>query len=359
MSVAEAKAQAPQSRSPSLFPIVLAGVLYLTGFWRQKPNAPSGASRSPGENRSSAERPPHFTPVRCRPRSWSDVAKQVWTNIGRHRVMAIAAGVTFYALLAIFPAIATIVSLYGLFADPGTLRDQLNSLSGAIPGGAIDVVGDQISLISQHGHSSLGFALIVGLVLSLWSSNSGMKAIFDALNVVYNVEERRSFIKLNAVSLIFTLSAIVLMLLAVASVILVPIVLKSLPLGTVAELLLGYARWPLVLIAIGLALSFIYRFGPNRENAQWRWITWGSAFAAVIWIAASLLFSWYTANFGSYNKTYGSLGAVIGFMTWMWISTIVILLGAEIDAVMERWDRGSAAGRAQDGVAIDPKDILF
>jgi membrane protein len=169
-----------------------------------------------------------------------------------------------------------------------------------------------------------------------------MKAIFDALNVVYNVEERCSFIKLNAVSLIFTLSAIVFMLLAIASVILVPIVLKSLPLARVAELLLGYARWPLVLIAIGLALSFIYRFGPNRENAQWRWITWGSAFAAVIWIAASLLFSWYTANFGSYNKTYGSLGAVIGFMTWMWISTIVILPGAEIDAVMGRWDRGSA-----------------
>jgi membrane protein len=132
------------------------------------------------------------------------------------------------------------------------------------------------------------------------------------------------------------------MLAAIASVILVPIVLKFLSLGTVAELFLAYARWPLVLIGIGLALSSIYRFGPDREIVQWRWITWGSAFAAVIWIGASLLFSWYTANFGSYNKTYGSLGAVVGFMTWMWISTIVVLLGAETDAVMERWDRGSA-----------------
>jgi membrane protein len=342
MSVTEAKTQPTQSRSPSVFPFVLAGVLYLTGFWHQRPSAHARSPKSPDESVSSTERPAQLAPVRSRPASWTDVAKHVWVNIGRHRVMAIAAGVTFYGLLAIFPAIATIVSLYGLFADTGTLRDQLNTLSGAIPGGAIDVVGDQISLISQHGHSSLGFALIVGLLLSLWSSNSGMKAIFDALNVVYNVEERRGFIKLNAVSLIFTLSAIVFMLLAIASVILVPIVLKLLPLGTVAELLLGYARWPLVLVGVGLALSFIYRFGPDRDNAQWRWITWGSAFAAVIWIAASLLFSWYTANFGSYNKTYGSLGAVIGFMTWMWISTIVILIGAEIDAVLERWDRGSA-----------------
>ena len=294
-----------------------------------------GTHPSPG-------RPSHFAPVRARPRSWGDVAKQVWANVGRHRVMAIAAGVTFYGLLAIFPAIATIVTLYGLFADPGTLRDQLNSLSGAMPGGAIDVIGDQVSRISQHGHSSLGLALIVSLLISLWSSNSGMKAVFDALNVVYNVEEKRSFIKLNAVSLIFTLAGIAFMLLAIGSVVLIPILLKSLPLGSVAGLVLGYARWPLVLIGIGLALSFIYRFGPDRENAQWRWITWGSGAAAVIWIAASLLFSWYAANFGSYNKTYGSLGAVIGFMTWMWISTIVILLGAEIDAAMERWDRGSA-----------------
>lgn len=341
MSVTEAKTQPTQSRSPSVFPLVLAGVLYLTGFWHQRASVPARAPKSPDESESSTERPAHFAPVRRRPRSWTDVAKHVWTNIGRHRVMAIAAGVTFYGLLAIFPAIATIVSLYGLFADTGALRDQLNSLSGAIPGGAIDVVGDQISRISQHGNS-LGLALVISLLISLWSSNSGMKAIFDALNVVYNAKERRSFIKLNAVSLAFTLSAIVFMLLAIASVIMVPIILKSVPLGKVAELLLGYARWPLVLIGIGLALSFIYRFGPDRDNAQWRWITWGSALAAVIWIAASLLFSWYTANFGSYNKTYGSLGAVIGFMTWMWISTIVILLGAEIDTVMERWDRGWA-----------------
>ena len=342
-AISEAKAQPMQSRRPSLFLIVLAGALYCMGFWRHSSTPSQSRSKRPiRENGASADRPAHFIPVRSRPTSWGDVARQVWTNIGRHRVMAIAAGVTFYGLLAIFPAIATVVSLYGLFADPGMLRDQLNSLAGALPGGAIDVIGDQISLITQHGQSSLGLALIVSLLISVWSSNSGMKAIFDALNVVYNVEERRSFVKLNAVSLTFTLTGVAFMLLAIGSVILVPILLKLLSLGSVAKSLLDYARWPVVLVGIGLALSFIYRFGPDRDNAQWRWITWGSAFAATIWIIASLLFSWYTANFGSYNKTYGSLGAVIGFMTWMWISTIVILLGAEVDAVMERWDRGSA-----------------
>jgi membrane protein len=169
-----------------------------------------------------------------------------------------------------------------------------------------------------------------------------MKAMFDALNVVYNAEERRSFIKLNAVSVAFTLAAIALLLAATASVVVVPIVLNALPMESLIAPALGYTRWPLLLILIGLGLSVIYRFGPDREHAQWRWISWGSALAAIAWLAASLLFSWYAANFGSYNETYGSLGAVIGFMTWMWLSTIVLLLGAEIDAVMERWDRGSA-----------------
>ena len=131
------------------------------------------------------------------------------------------------------------------------------------------------------------------------------------------------------------------MLVAIASIVVVPVLLKYIPFGP-ATVAISYARWPVILVGIGLALSLIYRFGPDRDDAQWRWISWGSAFAAVFWLAASLLFSWYTANFGSYNKTYGSLGAAIGFMTWMWISTIVILLGAEIDATMERWDRGSA-----------------
>jgi membrane protein len=303
---------------------------------------PGGGTRQMTTVDPLRERHPGFAPVSGRPHTARDIASHVWQNIGRHRVLAIAAGVTFYALLAIFPAIAAVVTLYGLFADMGTIAKQLDALTGVLPGGAIEVIGNEVTRIAGGPPASLGVTLIVSLLISLWSANAGMKALFDALNVVYNAEERRGFVRLNLVSLAFTLTAIAFMLAAMTSVIVVPIVLDYLTLGSRAAPLIAIARWPLMLIVLGLALSLIYRFGPDRDNAQWRWISWGSAFAAIAWLAASLLFSWYAANFGSYNKTYGSLGAVIGFMTWMWLSTIVALIGAEIDAVMERWDRGSA-----------------
>lgn len=338
MSSADRAIRQPHRR-PSLSPLLLSGALYWAGFRRRRGEA---AICPPRRDGPATSRPAPFTAVRDRPRSARDVASHIWTNIGCHRVLAIAAGVTFYALLAIFPAIAAIVALYGLFADTHTIVTQVNSMAGVLPGGAIAVIGDQVGRIVSRPSSSLGFTFIVSLLISLWSANAGMKAMFDALNVVYNAEERRSFIKLNAVSVAFTLAAIALLLAAMASVVVVPIVLNALPMESLIAPALGYTRWPLLLILIGLGLSVIYRFGPDREHAQWRWISWGSALAAIAWLAASLLFSWYAANFGSYNETYGSLGAVIGFMTWMWLSSIVVLLGAEIDAVMERWDRGSA-----------------
>jgi len=329
-----------RQRHVSLSSLLLGGALYYAGFRRR--GGPAAGRSGPPASDTAQPVHTHFAAVPGRPRAWRDVLSQVWQNIGRHRVLAIAAGAAFYALLAIFPAIAAIVTLYGLFANTGTIAGQLQSLSGVLPGGALDVIGTEVTRIANGPPSSLSVTLIVSLLISLWSANAGVKALFDALNVVYNAEERRSFVRLNLVSLAFTLTAIVFLLAAMASVVVVPLVLNNLPLGSQAAPLVVIARWPLMFVAIMLALSVVYRFGANRDNAQWRWITWGSAFASIFWVAASLLFSWYAANFGSYNKTYGSLGAVIGFMTWMWLSTIVVLIGAEIDAVMERWDRGSA-----------------
>lgn len=339
MSSADRPIRQPHRR-PSLSPLLLSGALYWAGFRRRRGETIPRKAIAASPERPAGQAP--FTTAPHRPHSWRDVASQIWTNIGCHRVMAIAAGVTFYALLAIFPAIAAVVTLYGLFADTHTIVTQLNSLAGVLPGGAIDVIGSQVTLIASRPHSSLGVAFIISLLISLWSANSGVKAMFDALNVVYNVEDRRSFIKLNAVSLVFTLAAIALLLAALASVVVVPIITSILPMHSLARPIMNIARWPVLLILIGLGLSVIYRFGPHREHAEWRWISWGSAVAAVVWVGASLLFSWYAANFGSYNETYGSLGAAIGFMTWMWLSSIIVLLGAEIDATMERWDRGSA-----------------
>jgi membrane protein len=162
-----------------------------------------------------------------------------------------------------------------------------------------------------------------------------MKSLFDTLNIAYGEEEKRGFVKLNAMSLFFTVGGIVFVLAALGSIVVVPVVLNYVGLSDAADLLLRIGRWPAMFVVLTLALAFIYRHGPSREAPQWRWITWGSAVAAILWLGVSALFSWYAGSFGTFNETYGSLGAVIGFMTWLWISAIVILLGAELNAEME------------------------
>jgi membrane protein len=266
---------------------------------------------------------------------WKDIILRIWKNIGTDRVVAIAAGVTFYSILALFPAIAALVALYGLFADPNTIATHLSSLAGVLPQGALDVVGTEVNRVAAQGSKSLGLTFLVGLLVAIWSANAGVKALFDALNMVYDERERRGFVELNTISLAFTVGAIVFFLVALSAMIIVPLALGYFGLSAAAEEIANIARWPALLVVVGLALALLYRFGPDRAKPRWRWISWGSAFATVGWLAASMLFSYYAAHFGSYNKTYGSLGAIIGFMVWIWISMIVILLGAEINAQME------------------------
>jgi membrane protein len=171
--------------------------------------------------------------------------------------------------------------------------------------------------------------------VSLWSANAAMKSLFDTLNIVYDEEEKRGFVKLNATSLSFTIGGVMFVLASLGSIVVAPAILNYVGLSDGADLLLRVGRWPAMYLIITLALAAIYRYGPDREAPRWRWITWGSAIAALLWLGVSALFSWYAANFGDFNETYGSLGAVIGFMTWLWISAIVILSGAEIEAAME------------------------
>lgn len=266
---------------------------------------------------------------------WKDILWRVYNNLSEHRVLAIAAGVTFYGLLAIFPAIAALVALYSLFADPNAIGAHLGSLSGVMPEGAISVLGDQINRVAAQGGTTLGFATLVGVLVSLWSANAGIKSLFDALNVVYQEEEKRGFFELNAVSLAFTIAGIVFVLLALAVMIALPPALAYIGIGQAAGLLVSILRWPVLFAAVSLAISAIYRWGPSRDEAQWRWLSWGSVFAAAGWLVMSLLFTWYAASFGSFNKTYGSLGAVVGFMIWMWLSNVVLLIGAELNAEME------------------------
>jgi membrane protein len=266
---------------------------------------------------------------------WKDILWRTYQQINEDRLLAVAAGVVFYGLLALFPAITAFVSIYGLFAKPSTISSHLSIMAGILPGGAFDIFQEQVNRLVSKGDAKLGFAFIFGLGLALWSANAGMKALMDALNVVYDEKEKRGFIKLNLVSLALTAGAIVSLLLALGSVVVLPLVLGYVGLGGKTELLLSLLRWPVLLAMIIFGLAVLYRYGSSRREPRWQWLSVGSVFAAVTWLASSALLSWYLAHFANYDATYGSLGAAIGLMMWMWISSIVILFGAELNSEIE------------------------
>ena len=254
--------------------------------------------------------------------------------------------VAFFAVLAVFPGIAAIVSLYGLFADPGTISSHLSILARILPFGILQVVADQITLVSKQGNETLGATFIVSLLIAIGSANSGIAALFDALNVIYNEREKRSFLSFYTVTFVFTLVGMAFVITAIIGVVAMPLVLKLIGLESLSEWLVYVLRWPVLLVAVGVSLAFIYRYGPSRRDARWRWVSWGSIFAGLLWVAASMLFSWYVATFDSYNRIYGSLGAGIGFMVWLWISAVIVLLGAQLNAETEHQTaRDSTDGR--------------
>jgi membrane protein len=332
----------PGGRSRERFArVALAAAFFAWGLARRRVRRPRRLTQhgAPGGADRDAQRfgrndRPDAAPL-ARPRGWKETARRALADFSRHRITTEAAGVTFFSLLAIFPAVAALVSLYGVFADPATIGTQLGNMSGVLPGGAIDVVRDQMTRVTRQGNGTLGIGIVIGVIISLWSANGGTKSLFDALNIVYGTREERGFVRLNAISLAMTIGGMAFMLIAAAAVIVLPGVLGFADLPGFVDVAIRVVRWPALLVVVAIGLALIYRFGPHRREAQWRWITAGSAFAAVGWLIASLAFSWYAANFGSYNATYGSLGAIIGFMMWIWISAVVVLAGAELDATIE------------------------
>jgi membrane protein len=266
---------------------------------------------------------------------WKDILWRTYHEISADRLLMVAAGVVFYGLLAIFPAITAFVSLYGLFADAATVTEHLAFVSSLVPEGAFGIVQEQIDRIVAKGSATLSLTFLFGLALALWSTNAGMKAIIDGLNVIYDEDETRGFFKLTALSFALTVGAIAVMLLAIAAVVVLPLVLSFVGLSSYTEMLIGLARWPVLILLLLLGLAVLYRFGPNRTRPRWQWVSVGSAFAAVAWLLGSALLSWYLGSFANYDATYGSLGAGIGLMMWLWMSAIVVLVGAELNAETE------------------------
>lgn len=266
---------------------------------------------------------------------WRDIAWRTFAEIGNDRLLAVAAGVVFYGLLALFPAITALVSSYALFADAATIGKHLAFAGALMPAGAFGIVEEQITRIAQTGGGQLGSAFVVGLLLAIWSANAGMKAMIDALNVIYDETEERSFIKLNLLSLAMTLGALAFLLMAIGAVVVLPLAFSWLGIASWGEWAIALLRWPAIMIVIAIALAVLYRYGPSRREAKWRWLSVGAVVATLLWVAGSALFSWYLSNFADYNATYGSLGAGIGLMMWLWLTSIAVLIGAELNAEIE------------------------
>ena len=268
-------------------------------------------------------------------RGWCDILWRTYREMNSDRLLSIAGGVSFFVLLAIFPAVTALVSAYGLFFNTSTITDNLSLLNDVVPDNVLSIVHEQASRIASNSGRALSIGFVVGVVASLWSAMSGVKAIIDALNVIYEQKEGRNVLKLNVVALVFTLAGFAAFLLAIAAIVVLPLILSPIGLGSMTETLTRIARWPVLLVVLLIGLAVLYRYGPDRRAARWQWVSVGSVFAAVTWIAASFLFSWYLVSFANYNATYGSLGAVVGLMIWLWISTILVLLGAELNAEIE------------------------
>ncbi len=267
---------------------------------------------------------------------WKDIGWRVYAEIGNDRLLAVAAGVVFYGLLALFPAITALVSSYALFADGATIGKHLAFAAALMPQGAYGIVDEQISRIAQGGGGQLSFALVLAMGLALWSANVGMKAMIDALNVIYGETEKRGFIMLNLLSLAMTLGALIFLLLAIGSVIVLPLAFAWLGIEGFGNWAIALLRWLAIMIRVAFALAVLYRYGPSRREAQWRWLSAGAVAATLMWIAGSALFSLYLSNFADYNATYGSLGAGIGLMMWLWLNSISVLIGAELNAEIEQ-----------------------
>ncbi|MEZ5866292.1 MAG: YihY/virulence factor BrkB family protein [Geminicoccaceae bacterium] len=278
----------------------------------------------------AARRPSHFGLA-----DWKAILLRVYAQIGKDHLSIIAAGIAFYAMLALVPAITAAFGLYGLFADPGQIAGQIAGLRSVIPQDAYTIIEQQMTALAGTGNRTLGVTSLLAILFALWTSRAGVAALMQGLNIVYDEKEERGIIASLAVSLLLTVLVIAVGIAALTAIVVLPAVIGFLHLGATIDRLLLLLRWPILLGTMVLVIGILYRYGPNRANAKLSWVSPGAVCATLIWLAASIAFSIYVAEFSSYNKTYGTLGAIIILLMWMYISSFVILLGGELNAEME------------------------
>ena len=289
----------------------------------------------------SATRPTAF-----RLADWRGVLGRVWTRIGEHNLSLLAAGIAFWGVLALFPAIAALVSLYGYLADPANIAATLETIRPFLPAEVHAAVEAQLAALTAARPAALGTASLLSLLFALWSARNGVSAMIQGLNVAYHEKDTRGVVASTAVTLLLTVLLIGLVMIALIALVVVPALINLLPIGPLAEWTARLARWPILAAAAVGGVALLYRYGPQRKNAKMRWISWGAVLAVALWLVASVLFSYYAANFANYNVTYGSLGAMVVLLTWFYISAFVVLAGAQLDAEMElQTARDTTTGR--------------
>jgi membrane protein len=290
------------------------------------PSSPTAAADA-GRGRQ-AERPQQIPP-----RGWKDVALRVKNEVKQDQVPLLAAGVAFYALLSLFPAIIAAVSIYGLVADPETVRGQLDRLTQLLSPDTASILGQQVRQVTAGAGGALGLATVLGILTALWSASSGMKALVTGVNMAYDETETRKFVKLRGLALLLTLGAMVLMGVALVLIVAFPALTNDWPaaLRWTASIL----RWLLLAALLVAGLAVLYRYAPDRDQPRWSWVSWGSGIATLLWVLASVGFSFYVSLFGNYNKTYGALAGIVILLFWLYLTAFVVLLGAELNAEME------------------------
>ncbi len=304
------------------------------------------ASRWRAEGREKARGRRARSPLEMTWLGWKDVALRFIGNIGENRLTSLAGAVAFFTLLSLVPALSLLVTIYRSFTDPRTIAGQLDDLTTVLPQAARDLIHEQAMRLAEQPVTTLSLTFLVSLLVAGWSANAAVKALFDALNIIYREQEKRGFLTLNLISLATTVSGVVMLAAALTVIASVPVVAALFPFAHELERMLRLVRWPCFFVVATLAIAALYWIGPSRHPARFVWVMPGAAAAALLWAGASWAFSWYVGTLGNYTATYGSLATVVVFMTWLWLSATIVLAGAEFNAELEhQTTRDTTLGR--------------
>lgn len=301
-----------------------------TTFWQNLRHHEPRKESNEADRGREAEKPGEIPA-----KGWKDTLLRVKKEISDDKVSMLAASMSYYALLACVPALTSMVLLYAWFSDPAEISQHISGISRFLPAEATQIIHDQLSSLATKAPTTLGLSAIGTLLFSLWSASKGSTSVIEAMNIIYDEKECRGFFKRTLMALGFTLLGTVLSIVAVFVVVAMPVITSIFNFVPMFEILSQAAGWVVLLLIFSFYLSCVYRFGPCRQKAKWKWVSRGSLFASVLWAITSALFAWYASNFGNFNKTYGSLGAVVVLMTWFWISSFIILIGGEINSELE------------------------